>query len=123
MAYNEASSLAPDDPGPISNLSALKFRIGHFEEAAGLAAKALSLSRDAAEDRKDKLNFRLAKSYLYANEISKSLAAAERLVGTREQDSLVADLERLLRLEQHTSDKISAQKSIVMRLPRYRPRL
>lgn len=121
IAYKEASSLAPDDPSPVSNLSAVKFETGRFEQAAELAAKALSLSEDAAQDRKDRLLIRLAKSYLHAGKFSDSLAAAKRMAEGKERDSLIVDLNLLLGLERQSADASSARKNIATRLPRYRP--
>ncbi|KAM7183786.1 hypothetical protein V8F33_013365 [Rhypophila sp. PSN 637] len=63
-AYTLASSLAPNDPAPISNLSAVKFEMGYFAQAVKLSVKALSLSQDSPQDKRDRLLIRLAKSYL-----------------------------------------------------------
>lgn len=43
--YEEAASLAPNDPASVSNLSAAKFEMGKYRDAAELAQKALTSRR------------------------------------------------------------------------------
>ncbi|KAM7190192.1 hypothetical protein V8F20_009814 [Naviculisporaceae sp. PSN 640] len=121
VAYKLASTLAPNDPAPVSNLSAVKFEMGDFEGAATFAAKALSLSENSTHDRKDKLLVRLAKSHLHANNPAAGLEAAEQLSHGAEKTNLVADLEFMLKLNAEGHDPLWERKQVISRLSRYRP--
>lgn len=44
-AYQEAASLAPNDPAPLSNLSAVCFETGRYADAANFIRQALDLSQ------------------------------------------------------------------------------
>ncbi|KAH8655855.1 hypothetical protein BX600DRAFT_515543 [Xylariales sp. PMI_506] len=61
-AYKRAAALAPDDPLPLSNLSAVGFEKGHYLSSIGYAKKAIDLSKSEADDgaKKQKLLSRLA---------------------------------------------------------------
>jgi len=115
--------LTPEDPAPISNLSAVKFEMGQYEEAAALAVKALSLSKDSAPDRKDRLLSRLSKSYLHANNAHEALSAAERMTEGKDREVLLADVRLMLDSEPQQLNKVTLRKNIVGTLPRYRPSL
>jgi len=123
IEYNVAQSLTPEDPAPISNLSAVKFEMGQYEEAAALAVKALSLSKDSAPDRKDRLLSRLSKSYLHANNAHEALSAAERMTEGKDREVLLADVRLMLDSEPQQLNKVTLRKNIVGTLPRYRPSL
>lgn len=121
MEYKAASNPAPDDPAPVSNLSAVKSEMGAFEEAAQLAAKALSLSGDSNPGRKETLLARLARAHLHANNPAAGLKAAEQLTGGAEKTNLVNDLKVLLKLnEHHPVDPSWEREKIITRLARYR---
>ncbi|KAJ0375722.1 hypothetical protein COL26b_006044 [Colletotrichum chrysophilum] len=62
-AYREAAALAPEDPAPWSNISAIKFEQGDYTSCLQNLEKALSLSSSEAKDepKKQKLYTRMAK--------------------------------------------------------------
>ncbi|QPH11568.1 hypothetical protein C2857_003367 [Epichloe festucae Fl1] len=67
-AYKKAALLAPQDPSPISNLSAVKYEMGDYRAAIAYIQKAISLAVSGTDDddaKKDKLYSRMAKSYLH----------------------------------------------------------
>ncbi|KAF6800163.1 tetratricopeptide [Colletotrichum musicola] len=67
-AYQEAAALAPEDPAPWSNISAIKFEQGNYASALKNLEKALSLSSSEPDDgpKKQKLLTRMAKCHLHS---------------------------------------------------------
>jgi len=120
-AYKLATSFTPNDPAPISNLSAVGFELGHYGEAGELAVKALSLSVDADEAWKQKILSRIVRSFVHVQNYEGALSAAQRMVESQERESLISHLRFLLDLSQKGIDAVALRKSIVMSLPRYRP--
>ena len=124
MAYKVAAALAPDDPIPVSNLSAVKYELGHYVEAAELAEKAIAMpSSDQA--RRDKLLPRVAKCHLHELKIDEALAAAEKIAADEIREPLVAELRAVKGLMKSAteSDPTKARKDLLDRLPRYKPGL
>lgn len=120
-AYNKAAALAPSDPLPLSNLSAVKFEMGDYSGAVETANKALGLTEDVA--MKDKLSARLAKCHAYLQDIK----SASSFMSAVENDQLKADLRGLagpveskLALGQNEA---AYRKQILDQLSRYKPYL
>lgn len=67
-AYKEAAFLAPEDYAPLSNMSAVHFEMGQYNQAVEYAEEALQLLRSEPDDgpKKQKLHARIAKSLLYS---------------------------------------------------------
>ncbi|OBW64251.1 MAG: hypothetical protein AUREO_056830 [Aureobasidium pullulans] len=85
-AYFEALSLTPNDPAPLSNLSAVQFELGNYSGSEVYAEKALKLLEDEEDTnvKKQKLFVRLAKAKILT---SKDAA----LVATKVDSSVEKD--------------------------------
>ncbi|KAH7631370.1 hypothetical protein B0T09DRAFT_133956 [Sordaria sp. MPI-SDFR-AT-0083] len=127
--YNIAAKLAPNDPAPFSNLSAVKYEKGEYADAAKFAAKALSLYPDSEAEaaKREKVHVRLAKSYLHDLKLDDASAAAEKVATDHVRASLLADIGQLRDVVADSisaaSDKTSMRKHILDRLPQFRPDL
>ncbi|KAF6832658.1 tetratricopeptide [Colletotrichum plurivorum] len=93
-AYQEAAALAPEDPAPWSNISAIKFEQGDYASALKNLEKALSLSSSEPDDgpKKQKLLTRMAKCHLH----SLSLEDAEQAVKSLADDASGKELREAL---------------------------
>lgn len=120
QAYLEAMNLEPENPAPVSNMSAVRFEMGKYADAAEFAAKALALSADQPGSMKDRLKVRLAKSYLYALDIE----TADKVAGElgNEHGALVDAIRDTARL-QTSNDMMPSPDSwmcLFDRIPRYK---
>ncbi|KAK8851162.1 hypothetical protein PGQ11_013641 [Apiospora arundinis] len=78
-AYNQAVRLAPTDPRPLSNATAVKFEMGNYIGAAIFCEKVLKLLQNAPDpDLEEKVRVRMGKSYMLA----RRPAQAAKAVGT-----------------------------------------
>ncbi|KAK6860450.1 hypothetical protein PG995_004086 [Apiospora arundinis] len=78
-AYNQAVRLAPTDPRPLSNATAVKFEMGNYIGAAIFCEKVLKLLQNAPDpDLEQKVRVRMGKSYMLA----RRPAQAAKAVGT-----------------------------------------
>jgi tetratricopeptide (TPR) repeat protein len=114
-------NLEPENPTILSNLSAVHFEMGKYEDAADFAVKALALSADQPDEKKDRLNVRLAKSYLYGLDT----AAADEILGHlgSEQEALadaIRDTARLRTVDGMLPSSASWTR-LFDRMPRYKP--
>lgn len=77
-AYKRASTLAPSDPTPLSNLSAATFEAGDYEKSLKYSTEAMALLKDEADDdpRKQKLRVRLTKVERYLSEPDEYISQA-----------------------------------------------
>ncbi|KAH8897458.1 tetratricopeptide [Thozetella sp. PMI_491] len=124
-AYQQAVSLAPDDPSPLSNLSAVAFEKGQYPSAIIYAQKALVLSGSEPEDggKKQRLYGRLAKCHLHALDLNAAEEMARKLTDSAEKESLLASAEGLKRARGTPRGATAYSGKIADRLPRYRPYL
>ncbi|KAK2613339.1 hypothetical protein N8I77_000257 [Diaporthe amygdali] len=118
--YEEAASLSPEDPAPSSNLSAAKFEIGKYLEAADHAQKALSLSADESPSR-NKLNLRLARCHLYGLQTQKARAALDNCGDFPGKGSIVESLAVIDNVKRTGTDPQRLRRDVLDRLPRYKP--
>lgn len=125
-AYKEAASLAPEDPSPLSNMSAVSFETGRYTDAVDVIKKALELSESEPDDqtKKQKLYARLIKSLLFTNseEAEKLLSnlsdkfSAEGVskkvlqVNFAEMNDLHTSVEDVSRLRSQLFDRLSRYK-------------
>ncbi|KAI3391944.1 hypothetical protein diail_6590 [Diaporthe ilicicola] len=115
--YEEAASLAPDDPAPISNLSAAKFEMGKYPEAAELAQRALSMT-DGESPSKEKLRLRLARCHLHCLQTQQARAALETC-GDSETKAVITESLTAIDSMQHTEkDRQRLRRDVLDRLPR-----
>ncbi|KAK8122631.1 hypothetical protein PG984_011301 [Apiospora sp. TS-2023a] len=82
-AYNQAIRLAPTDPRPLSNVSAVKFEMGNYMGAAIFCEKVLKLlQNDPDPDLEQKVRLRMGKAYMLA----RRPAQAAKAVATNVDD-------------------------------------
>ncbi|KDN67994.1 putative tetratricopeptide [Colletotrichum sublineola] len=123
-AYREAAALAPKDPAPWSNISAIKFEQGDYKTALDSIEKALSLSAAEPDSspKKQKLYARMAKCHL----LSLSLDDAEKPVNLLLDDSSGHAMRATLK-DMHKIFKMSGEgelrQQVLDRLPRYKGQL
>ncbi|KAJ3954397.1 hypothetical protein N0V92_009090 [Colletotrichum tropicale] len=124
-AYREAAALAPEDPAPWSNISAIKFEQGDHTSCLQNLEKALSLSSSDAKDepKKKKLYTRMAKCHMHLM----SFEAAESAIGSLGVDtssqSLKASLEDLKGLRASVQDRNKLRTQTCDRVARYKASL
>ncbi|KAK9770006.1 putative DUF4470 domain-containing protein [Seiridium cardinale] len=88
-AYTEAARLAPKDPRPLSNVSAVKFEMGNYIGAAIFGEKALKiLQNDPDPTLEQKIRARLANSYLYARKPAQAKTAVSEITAENDRDNL-----------------------------------
>ncbi|WDK21941.1 tetratricopeptide [Colletotrichum graminicola] len=120
----EAASLAPKDPAPWSNISAIKFEQGDYSTALDNIEKALSLSAEEPDSspKKQKLYTRMAKCHLF----SLSFDDAEKSVTSLHDDSsahaMRATLEDMHKISSMSS-KGELRQQVLDRLPLYKGQL
>ncbi|KAK8920159.1 hypothetical protein VCV18_007459 [Metarhizium anisopliae] len=70
-AYKTAASLAPHDPSPVSNLSAVRYEMGDYKGAIAYIRDAISLTVPETDHsaKNDKLYSRLVKCFLYLHDV------------------------------------------------------
>ncbi|THY50605.1 hypothetical protein D6C99_04740 [Aureobasidium pullulans] len=117
-AYFEALSLTPNDPAPLSNLSAVQFELGNYSGSEVYAEKALKLLEDEEDTnvKKQKLFVRLAKAKILT---SKDAA----LVATKVESSVEKDKILKSMAMNIASKKSSSWSKILDELSIYRPSL
>lgn len=123
-AYDKAVSLAPDDPTPLSNLSAVNFEAGKYAQCVEFAAKALSLLKlDPKTDAlRQRLLIRQAKAYLHLS----NLDEAEKLLGNIKPGEDLKGIHGLLKgLKKFGgfSSQPKLLREMLLQLPRIRPQL
>ncbi|KAM0738037.1 hypothetical protein ACQRIT_007513 [Beauveria bassiana] len=121
-AYQLAASLAPQDPAPVSNLSAVKYETGDYKGSITYIKQALALSAAGTNDaaKIDKLNARLAKCFLHLRDFS---SARDALLAISNQDlriELSESLESALKLQAAVTDECALRKQILNHVPRFK---
>ncbi|THX57750.1 hypothetical protein D6D11_03085 [Aureobasidium pullulans] len=117
-AYFEALSLTPNDPAPLSNLSAVQFELGNYSGSEVYAEKALKLLEDEEDTnvKKQKLFVRLAKAKILT---SKDAAlVATKVDSSVEKDKILKSMAMNI-----ASKKSSSWSKILDELSIYRPSL
>ncbi|KAL1882911.1 hypothetical protein Daus18300_000549 [Diaporthe australafricana] len=115
--YEEAASLAPEDPAPISNLSAAKFEMGKYGEAAELAKKALSITGGDSPSR-DKLYLRLARCYLHGLKTQQARAALEKCSDSEMKAAIAQSLMAIDSMHRTAKKTKRLRRDVLDRLPR-----
>ncbi|KAF9878329.1 putative tetratricopeptide [Colletotrichum karsti] len=121
-AYNEAASLAPEDPAPWSNISAIKFEQGDYSASLKNIEKALSLTASESDDepKKQKLYTRMVKCHLHSNSLDSAEDAVKYLSRDAPSDSLRASLEGMKKLLESAPDEDKLRKQTLDRVTRYK---
>ncbi|KAJ6782404.1 hypothetical protein PWT90_10097 [Aphanocladium album] len=125
IAYKKAASLAPEDPRPLSNLSAVRFELGDYKTAILFVNKAIALSGDGngAAASQDKLYSRLAKCHLYCLDYASAENAISRIAGVTLQAELQGWSNSLKSLSSEFPDQNTFRKTVLDQFRRYKPAL
>ncbi|KAL8376860.1 hypothetical protein RB595_007812 [Gaeumannomyces hyphopodioides] len=124
-AYKEAAELAPDDPSPPSNISAVLFEKGDYAGSLVFAKKAIALSASEPQDspKKRRLLSRAVKCHIHALDLEEAASALDALEASGSDDAAAFrdDVAQTQALWASVPD-IKAQRKLVLdRLPRYAP--
>jgi tetratricopeptide (TPR) repeat protein len=129
-AFEQAASLAPDDPAPLSNLSSVQFELGNYDEAARLIQRSLALTKDvpgdeAADRKKQMLYARLGKCYMHDSKFEEAREVVEQVTDNELKAALGATIDVLAAWRSSSSSRDQAtHRSLVFdRLPRFKPYL
>ncbi|KAF5128475.1 hypothetical protein E5D57_009415 [Metarhizium anisopliae] len=100
-AYKSAASLAPHDPSPVSNLSAVRYEMGDYKGAIAHIRDAISLTVPEADNsaKNDKLYSRLVKCFLYLHDVDSAEDAVSSIGDAHlraELDQAVGSMKALL---------------------------
>lgn len=120
LCYEEAASLAPADPVPMSNLSAVLFELGRYDEAAEVCRQAISLTEDSSPLR-DKLYLRSAKCFMHNLQPREAREALDRYGQGPARESLEEAVRATRELQGLYPDMEALRKRIFRFIPRYRP--
>ncbi|KUI63016.1 TPR repeat-containing protein associated with Hsp90 [Cytospora mali] len=132
-AYKEAASLAPEDPAPLSNMSAVRFEMGQYTTAVEHAEQALQLLESEPDNapKKQKLHARIAKSILYSldfnkADLAKTVVARLTDSGSIEGisvDAMLTTMTEVQELWTSIPQKPQLRTQVLDRLPRYKSHL
>ncbi|OCL14552.1 hypothetical protein AOQ84DRAFT_308742 [Glonium stellatum] len=118
-AYRDACAAAPEDPRPLSNLSATHFEVGDYRESIKTAQHALTLLHSRSDPLASRLQTRLAKAYILRRRYKEAL---EALDSSEPQDRAMTDaIERTNITLQEVGDVSNYRMKIINTLPRYLP--
>jgi tetratricopeptide (TPR) repeat protein len=118
-AYRDACATAPEDPRPLSNLSATHFEVGDYRESIKTAQHALTLLHSQSDPLKSRLQTRLAKAYVLRRRYKE---AAEVLDSSEHQDRAMTEaVEHANSTLEHVGDTSNYRMKIIDSLPRYLP--
>ncbi|XXG97554.1 hypothetical protein Hte_003859 [Hypoxylon texense] len=121
-AYNKAVDLAPGDPTPLSNLSAVNFEAGKYAECVDFTDKALGLLKPDPETDtiRHRLLVRQAKAFLYQSSLDKAEKLLDHVKPGRDHESLRSSLSGLKEFDAFSSQPKLLRESL-LQLPRLRP--
>ncbi|KAH8594225.1 hypothetical protein B0O99DRAFT_181427 [Bisporella sp. PMI_857] len=123
-AYTEAARLAPRDPRPLSNVSAVKFEMGNYIGAAIFAEKALKLLEHNPDPvLKQKICVRLAKSYLHVKQYTQAKAAVSGITTSEERRQIELSAHVMEASDIQHPDAKSLWNTVIERLPQLKAAL
>ncbi|EFY95072.2 tetratricopeptide [Metarhizium robertsii ARSEF 23] len=122
-AYKTAASLAPHDPSPVSNLSAVRYEMGDYKGAIAHIRDAISLTVPETDNsaKNDKLYSRLVKCFLYLHDVDSAEDAVSSIGDAHlraELDQAVGSMKALLA---EAPDESVLRRQLLDRIPRYKP--
>ncbi|KAI1480574.1 hypothetical protein F4774DRAFT_424825 [Daldinia eschscholtzii] len=119
--YLKAAAMAPSDPSPLSNLSAVSFETGKYTECIEFATKALSLLKagPANDTLKQKLLMRQAKAYLHLSSFNDAEDALDQLVPGKEVNDLRDSVKELREIDGFPQQQELLLETLVQ-LPRWK---
>lgn len=119
-------ALAPDDPLPYSNLTAVYFELGQYAKCAKFCRKSLArVGQDGQQSQslRDKNHLRLAKALLFSNKLDESGAALSEVISEDTRKGLQASLARVSHIPSSKEGRDSTRKKLLDTVPRYKPSL
>lgn len=120
-AYKEAAGLAPEDPAPWSNISAIKFEQGDYSAALASIDKAVALTKEPDDSaKKQKLYTRMAKCHLHNLALQDAENAAAKLGSDGQSRALRSSIKELQTLWNMEPEEGTFRKHILDRFPRYK---
>ncbi|CZT15456.1 uncharacterized protein RCC_12327 [Ramularia collo-cygni] len=118
--YEKAAEAAPDDPAPLSNLSAAFFELGDYNASVKASDHAMAFSED--ESKRQKLYLRKAKSLLYLLDYDAAAVTVENLEEGVEKTKLNAVILNTLqsRSKAEAEESLTIPRRLITDLPRYK---
>ncbi|KAK4897959.1 hypothetical protein LTR27_004343 [Elasticomyces elasticus] len=114
--YKHAAELAPSEAAPLSNLSAVYFELGRYDESYAAGTSALQLLADDNESARQKLYLRRAKSSIHVLNSARPRRINDQIA-----------LEACIRVSESSRARVpdakAAHKKIILELPRYKPQI
>lgn len=119
--YNQAIDAAPNDPAPLSNLSAVYFELGHYASVVTASDRALELLDD--DVKRQKLVLRKVKSLVYLRNYERARQTAESLSKSNDKLKLLASISSHLDSQKVAGGNDPVQAKIITHLPRFKPQM
>lgn len=124
----QACQLAPKDTTVLENMSAVKFELGNYADAALIGQKALSILVSRPQPNTDldqelPLLCRLTNAYIYRKDWWKANNATVRLTDGTQKISLNRSLSSLLDVYHWYPSETELWNQVFSRVPRYKPTL
>ncbi|KAK5692669.1 hypothetical protein LTR97_010982 [Elasticomyces elasticus] len=121
--YKHAAELAPSEAAPLSNLSAVYFELGRYDESYAAGTSALRLLADDNESARQKLYLRRAKSSIHVLKFRQAKEDVTRLASSNDKTALEACIRVSESSRARVPDAKAAHKKIILELPRYKPQI
>ncbi|KAG8417357.1 hypothetical protein J3458_004867 [Metarhizium acridum] len=122
-AYKTAASLAPDDPSPVSNLSAVRYEMGDYRGAIAHIREAISLNDPETDNsaKNDKLYSRLVKCFLYVLDLDSAEDTVSRISNSQLRAELDETVGSIKALWVEAPDESILRRQVLDQIPRYKP--
>lgn len=119
--YNQAVDAAPNDPAPLSNLSAVYFEQGDYASVVTASDRALELLDDDA--KRQKLLLRKGKSHVYLRNYDLARHDAESLSKSNDKSKLLASISSHLDSQKVAGSNNDVHTKIITHHPRFKPQM
>jgi hypothetical protein len=120
----EAARLAPRDPRPFSNVSAVKFEMGNYIGSSFFGEKALKLLQDSPDPAlEQRVRLRLARSYLHVRKFTQAQDAIRGVTASEDTRQLEHAVRVMAALNTAYPDEKALWSTIIKSLSRFRPAL
>lgn len=126
IAYKTAAILAPQDPLPLSNLSAAYFEAGLYTECIEAAENASQLTGVEQQTLQQKLNVRIAYAFLQAQESSKVAQLLSQIPDTYPDKKAIAKCHDLVQMQLEKEESATTDavlQSLLQEVAQYKPAL
>ncbi|KAK8085415.1 hypothetical protein PG997_006686 [Apiospora hydei] len=124
-AYTEACELDNATYLPLSNLSAAYYEVGKYHESIVSAKKTLQMIAETPESEtaKQKLLVRMAKGFLYLQNLEITESIVDAIESESERANLRCSVERIHAMQGDDDFGKSGLRLGLMKLPRYKPQM